>query len=336
VKIYDANENVYQVQESVIPRPKSEHANRSTSAIQFNLVEEPFSFSVTRAGSAEVLFNTSGQQLIFESQYVRLRTSLPPKPNLYGLGEHSDDFRFNTDGYQRVFWNMESPYIPRNANLYGSHPIYVDNRGASGTHGVFLLNSNGMNININTTTGSSGPETFLEYNTIGGVLDFYFLAGPGPADVSRQYAEIVGAPAMVPYWSFGFHQCKYGWPNVDYVSQVVANYSQANIPLETLWGDIDYMDHRQDFTLDPQNYPLEKMRDLVAKLHQAGQHYVMMLDPGIHRKGGYGPFESGAQSDVFLKAADGSYYRGQQWAGEVCEIRLGECYVQSGTDCVKT
>lgn len=274
---------------------------------------------MTRAGSGEVLFNTSGQRLIFESQYVRLRTSLPPNANLYGLGEHSDDFRFNTDGYQRVLWNAESPYIPRNANLYGSHPIYFDHRGVSGTHGVFLLNSNGMNVNINTTTDSSESGTFLEYNTIGGVLDLYFLGGPGPADVSRQYADVVGPPAMVPYWSLGFHQCKYGWPNVDYVTEVVANYSKANIPLETLWGDIDYMDKRQDFTLDPQNYPLEKMRDLVAKLHQSGQHYVMMLDPGIHRKGGYGPFESGTESDVFLKAADGSYYRGQQWAGEVRE-----------------
>ncbi|KAB5511529.1 glycosyl hydrolases family 31-domain-containing protein [Coniochaeta sp. 2T2.1] len=307
VKIYDADENVYQVQESVIPRPKNEHAK--PSAIRFSLVEDPFSFAVTRS-SGEVLFNTSGQQLVFESQYLRLRTSLPPNVNLYGLGEHSDDFRFNNNnGYQRVFWNMESPFIPRNANLYGSHPVYVDYRGASGTHGVFLLNANGMNININATS--------LEYNTIGGIFDFYFLAGPDPVDVSRQYAEVVGLPAMVPYWSFGFHQCKYGWPNVDYVTEVVANYSKADIPLETLWGDIDYMDHRQDFTLDPTKYPLTRMRDLVDKLHRAGQRYVMMLDPGIRRKGGYEPFETGADRDVFHMAADGSYYRGSQWAGEV-------------------
>jgi alpha-glucosidase len=317
VKIYDADENVYQVQESIIPRPKSQNVPEATSAVVFSFVAEPFSFAVTRAGSGEVLFNTSGQQLIFESQYVRLRTTLPKNANLYGLGEHSDDFRFRTDGYQRVMWNVESPFIPRDSNLYGSHPIYFDHRGSSGTHGVFLLNSNGMNIFVNTTTGKCGPKTYLEYNTIGGVLDFYFLAGPEPAAVSRQYAEVVGLPAMVPYWTFGFHQCKYGWPNVDYVTQVVANYSKANIPLETLWGDIDYMDHRQDFTVDPQNFPMQRMRDLVAQLHEHGQHYVMMLDPGIRRYGGYAPFQRGAAKDVFLKADDGSYYRGSQWAGEV-------------------
>ena len=53
----------------------------------------------------------------------------------------------------------------------------------------------------------------LEYNVIGGVFDFYFLAGSetDPAEVSRQYAQIVGTPAEVPYWSFGLHQCRYGY-----------------------------------------------------------------------------------------------------------------------------
>lgn len=56
-------------------------------------------------------------------------------------------------------------------------------------HGVFLFNSNGMDIKINQTEEDG---QYLEYNTIGGVLDFYFLAGPSPADVSRQYAGVVG------------------------------------------------------------------------------------------------------------------------------------------------
>lgn len=96
---------------------------------------------------------------------------------------------------------------------------------------------------------------YLEYLAIGGVLDFYFLAGPSPTEVSRQYAEVVGTPALVPYWSLGvrydssrqakvsltsrganilvqFHQCKYGYRDWFEVAEVVHNYSAAGIPLE--------------------------------------------------------------------------------------------------------
>jgi alpha-glucosidase len=131
----------------------------------------------------------------------------------------------------------------------GNHPVYFDHRGTDGTHGVFLRNSNGMDIMINDDDGS-----YLEYNTLGGVLEFYFLAGPTPTDVSKQYAEVVGLPASHPYWGLGFHNCKYGYEDWFEVAEVVSNYSQANIPLETMWTDIDYMDGRKVFTLDPERY----------------------------------------------------------------------------------
>jgi alpha-glucosidase len=84
---------------------------------------------------------------------------------------------------------------------------------------------------------SASNVTTLEYNVIGGILDFYFLAGPDPIDVAKQYARIVGLPAEIPYWGLGLHQCRYGYQNYLDVAQVVANYSAAGIPLETMWTD---------------------------------------------------------------------------------------------------
>jgi alpha-glucosidase len=193
---------------------------------------------VTRTSSNETLFDTSAASLIFESQYVRLRTKLPESPHLYGLGEHTDPFQLNSTNYTRTLWSRDAYGVPNGTNLYGNHPVYYDHRGSSGTHGVFLLSSNGMDIKINRT--SDGGQ-YLEYNTLGGVIDLYFLAGPTPKDVARQYAATVGLPAMHPYWGLGFHQCKYGYVDVYEVAEVVANYSAAGIPLETMWTDIDYM-----------------------------------------------------------------------------------------------
>ncbi|KAL5417843.1 hypothetical protein PMIN03_001333 [Paraphaeosphaeria minitans] len=312
VKIFDKDEQVYQVQEELVSRPKHGETPSADTLLEFELMEKPFSFKVTRKENDEVLFDTSGRQLIFESQYVGVRTSLPKNPNIYGFGEHSDPFRLPNVDYHRTFYNAEAPNLPTNANLYGSHPVYFDHRGDKGTHGVFMLNANGMKVDLNVT--ESGDQ-YLQYNTIGGIVDLYFLAGKQPAEVSKQYADTVGYSAMFPYWTFGFHQCKYGYWDVNMVAEVVANYSATGIPLEVMWTDIDYMDGRQDFTTDPERFPIGKMRELVSTLHSRGQRYVLILDPAIHFKEGYKPYEQGHDMNVFYKNADGSDYLGVQWAG---------------------
>lgn len=90
VLIQDANQQVYQVPDSVFPRPTFTGVNNGSSDLQFDYVEEPFSFTVKRSKTGEVLFDTSAASLVFEDQYVRLRTALPQSPSLYGTGEHTD------------------------------------------------------------------------------------------------------------------------------------------------------------------------------------------------------------------------------------------------------
>lgn len=89
VKIEDAANGVYQVPDSVFTRPPSGRIS-GNSDLKFNYVNNPFSFSVVRRKTGEILFDTSGAQMVFEDQYLRLRTKLPESPSLYGLGEHTD------------------------------------------------------------------------------------------------------------------------------------------------------------------------------------------------------------------------------------------------------
>lgn len=191
----------------MFPTPdNSSSVSADTSELEFSYEESPFSFRVIRKSNAEILFESSAAPIVFQDEYLRLRTALPPNPNLYGLGEHSDSFKLNATNYTRTLWSRDSYGIPIGTNLYGNHPIYFDHRGANGTHGVFLLSSSGMDVKINQT--ESG-EQYLEYNLMSGVLDLYIIAGPTPTEVSKQYTEIAGLAAMMPYWGFGLHQCRY-------------------------------------------------------------------------------------------------------------------------------
>jgi alpha-glucosidase len=313
VQIYDAAEEVYQIPSFLLEPPTGSSLTSSDSSeLIFTYTSSPFSFAVSRRSNNETIFNTTGTDLIFESQYLRVRTSLPENPNIYGLGEDTDPFRRNTTNYTRTLWSRESPDTPAGTNLYGNHPVYFEHRqNLNQTHGVFLFNSDGMDVKINTTEQDG---QYLEYNTIGGIVDFFFFAGPGPADVARQFSEVVGQPAMMPYWAFGLHQCKYGYSEYIVLAEVVQNYSNASIPLETMWTDIDYMDGRKVFTLNPTHFPLEKMQEFVSYLHDHDQHYIMMVDPAVAYQN-YSAFNNGVAKNAFLKNNDSSIYQGVVWPG---------------------
>jgi len=312
VKIVDPQRQRWEVPEEIIPRKHRTSQSQPNALYRFGYTANPFGFYVVRTDSGEVIFNTTAdsgagalfRNLIFEDQFLELSTHLPVGANIYGVGERKVSFRLPA-GNQLPIWTADelTPYLENN---YGSHPFYIEHRNGR-SHGVFLLNCNGMDVDL--------ASNFLRYRLIGGIFDFYFLMGPTPDSVVSQYLSIVGRPYLVPYWALGWHQCKWGYNNLNEVKEVVRRYRESNIPLETMWTDIDYMDGYRCWTFDPVNYPVAEVREFVAELHASHQKYVLIVDPGIKNETGYYYFDIGKDMQVYLKGADGQDFVGRVWPG---------------------
>jgi alpha-glucosidase len=293
------NVSFYELPDDELPQGHVDlDAEPDESDLFFEYSNEPsFWFKVTRRSTGDVLFSTEGSRLVFENQFIEFRTQLPEGHNLFGLGETIEDFKIRP-GSTRTLYNADIPDHV-GANLYGSHPFYMEDRYENGkvqSHGVYLRNAHPQEVLI----GEDG----LTWRTIGGSIDLYFFSGPNPTEVIRQYQHVVGYPAMQQYWTLGFHQCRWGYATVEEFESVVDRYQQAGIPVETFWSDLDYMDKRRDFTFDPETYPLEKFQGLLNKLHSNGQHYVPLVDAAINVVGDdvdYNTYHSGVHNNVFMK-----------------------------------
>jgi len=79
---------------------------------------------------------------------------------------------------------------------------------------------------------------------------------------------------MPPYWSLGFHLCRYGYNTMDNLRKVNQRMIDNKIPQDTQWNDIDYMNSHKDWTIDPTNFgDLPKFAD---SLRAKGMHYILM------------------------------------------------------------
>ncbi|KAK1308838.1 hypothetical protein QJS10_CPA09g01148 [Acorus calamus] len=181
----------------------------------------PFGYIVACFSNHDALFDAS--DIVFKDHYLQLSTSLPPgRSSIYGFGEHTKKTFWMVEGDNVTLWNIDILALYRYKNLYGSSPFYMDLRTPSGTtHGVLLLNNNGMDVDLI-------GRTVTEYHEV-----------------------------------FRLHQCRYMYKNVSDLERVVASYAAAGLPPETMWTDINYMDGHMDFTLDPVNFPTDKMNQFL-------------------------------------------------------------------------
>ncbi|KAB5578414.1 putative alpha-glucosidase precursor [Coniochaeta sp. 2T2.1] len=303
------NETWFILPESLIPKPAvaASGAGADSSDLEVTWSNDPtFAFTVTRKSTSDVLFTTNGTVLVYADQFIELASALPENYNLYGLGEVIHGFRLGNNLTRTLF--AADVGDPIDENLYGTHPY------KSYTHGVFNRNAHAQEVLLRPGN--------ITWRALGGTVDLYFYSGPDAETLIRSYQDsMIGRPAMQQYWSFGFHQCRWGYENWTVLQEVVDNFAKAEIPLETIWTDIDYMNQYRDFENDQNTFSYAEGAKFLSKLHDNHQHYVPIVDAAIYAPNpenasdAYPTFDRGVEADAFMFDAEGDLYIGAVWPG---------------------
>lgn len=308
-----------------------------TSDLGFVWSNDPtFSFSVFRKSTGDMLFSTKGTKLVYENQFIEFASTLPENYNLYGLGESIHGLRLGNN-FTKTMWAADVG-DPIDLNIYGSHPFYLDTRyyGVDPSTGVLtLVTSNHTNTTTDYVAYSHGVynrnahgqeillrPTNITWRLLGGSIDLYFYAGPTQPDVTTAFqTSAIGLPALQQYFTFGFHQCRWGYASWPQLQEVVDSYERFGIPLENIWTDIDYMNQYRDFDNDPLRYNYTEGKNFLSNLHAGGRHYIPIIDSAIYvpnpenASDAYPTFNRGNDTHSFLTNPDGSLYIGSVWPG---------------------
>ncbi len=227
---------------------------------------------------------------------------------VYGLGQA-------VRGINKRGWIYESNCTddPRHTedkhSLYGAHNFLILD-GESKT-GIFVDTPSRVVFDIGYTESHMlriVPQT--------PDFELYLIQGETPDEIVRQFRGLTGRSYIPPLWAFGYGQSRWSYCSEEEVRQVVKNYRENHIPLDSVYLDIDYMERYKDFTVDQERFP--DFGAFVEEMKRERIHLVPIIDGGVKKEDGYEVYEEGKEKGYFCKDEQGEDFVLGVWPGRCC------------------
>lgn len=251
--------------------------------------------------------------------------------HVYGIPEHADAFSLkstvgSTDPYRLYNLDVFEYDVNTPMALYGSVP-YMIAHSESKTVGLLWLNAaeTWVDIEPNSKQGvlssvvdfvkRSPPPNKRETHWFSetGLIDVFFLLGPGPKDVMRQYKYISGATPLPPLFSLGYHQSRWNYNDQEDVRNVDSGFDDHDLPYDAIWLDIEHTDGKKYFTWDSFKFPDPEV--MIRNLTGKGRRMITIVDPHIKRDSGYFVHSEASEKGYYVKNKDGNDFEGWCWPG---------------------
>ena len=262
-------------------------------------VVEDFSFRLMTQENEEFFYFSTKDNFIFSDTYINFESKLT-SDNIYGFGERTHDFKLNDGVY--TIWPYDcggTKYDDGKGgmNQYSHQPIGLHKTKFENLWlGFVFLNTNAQDVVIRTDK----DNTYLSHKTIGGIIDYYIIVNDSPEEIIKNIQTLLGIPPLPPFWSFGNHQSRYGYNSGKDFIDVYEKYKKSEIPIDSMWLDIDALDNFQMFTLNSKFTNI--VNYITNNIHADGGKFVPIVDIGFSDDKSNQYIKLGNKLDIFIKS----------------------------------
>lgn len=232
------------------------------------------------------------------------------KEAVYGLGQNVRGI--NKRGWIYVSECADEPsHCEHTRSLYGAHNFVMTGKNHEKVMGIFVDTPAKVTFDIGYTVYN---EMRITPDKEG--YDLYLIEGETYQEVVREFRILIGQSYIPPRWAWGFGQSRWSYDTSDEVREVVRRYKEENIPIDSVYLDIDYMERYKDFTVNQETFG--DFDDLIQEMKEQKIHLVPIIDGGVKKEDGYPVYEEGKEKGYFCKDENGEDFVIGVWPGKCC------------------
>lgn len=249
-----------------------------------------------------------------ENAYVQsdgsIVISLDDKAIIYGLGE-------NVRGINKRGWIYESNcaddpnHTEGTRSLYGAHNFFVVSRSIDDNIGFFVDTPSKVSFDMAYTK----PDE-IRIVVESGAYELYIIEGENAESIVNEFRTLIGRSYIPPVWALGYGQSRWSYMSADEVRDVIRRHRENDIPIDSVYLDIDYMERYKDFTINEESFP--EFDSFVSEVRADNIHLVPIIDAGVKVEAGYEVYEEGREKGYFCKDEDGEDFIVGVWPGRCC------------------
>ena len=247
---------------------------------------------------------------VFQKKEDGFHYSLKEDEIVYGLGENVRGI--NKRGWRYISNCSDNPNHCENTNsLYGAHNFIMVGDGVHETYGLFVDTPGRVTFDIGYTDIDDLCISMEEEN-----YKIYLIEAASYRDVVKEFRELIGRSYIAPRWAFGYGQSRWSYDTAEEVREVAAEYKKHNIPIDSIYLDIDYMERYKDFTINRDSFA--DFEELVEEMRKENIHLVPIIDGGVKKEDSYDVYEEGKANGYFCKDENGEDFVIGVWPGKCC------------------